>query len=142
VKHETHRYQNYMKALTIRQPWADLIVSGRRPFEIRNWRPDYTGWILVHAGKKFDEEAARRLNLFAAGLAFGAIIGKVHVDDCIEFTRESWEQLRPQHMEWTHYQPNMFGWRLSQAVKFERSIPWSGSLGLFDVPDAAIQIAT
>jgi ASCH domain. len=131
-----------MKALTIRQPWAELIVSGRRAFEVRNWKPDYSGWILVHAGKKFDEEAASRLNLSAAELTFGAIIGKVHIDDCIEFTQESWENLRPQHLEWADFQPGTFGWHLSHAIKFERPIPWSGSLGLFEVPDAAVGLAS
>ena len=26
------------RALTIRQPWAELIVRGRKPYEIRSWR--------------------------------------------------------------------------------------------------------
>jgi hypothetical protein len=128
-----------MKALTIRQPWAELIVSSRRRFEVRNWKPDYKGWLLVHAGKKLDEEAARRFNIAAGDLTFGAIIGKVRIDDCIEFTPQTWEELRSQHLEWSDYQPGVFGWRLSEAAKFEHAIPWSGSLGLFEVPDAAIQ---
>jgi hypothetical protein len=127
-----------MKALTIRQPWAELIVSGKRLFEIRNWRPDYEGWILVHAGKKLDEEAVRRLNVAVDQLTFGAIIGKVRVDDCIDFSPESWEALRFQHMEWSDYQAGNFGWRLSKATKFDPPIPWGGSLGLFDVPDHVI----
>src|SRR5689334_8116307 len=128
-----------MKALTIRQPWAELIVSGQRAFEVRSWKPDYTGWILVHAGKRLDEEAMRRLNIRAHDLALGAIIGKVRIDACIEFTEQSWENLRPQHMEWSAYRPGMFGWHLSEATKFQQPISWSGSLGLFEIPEAVIQ---
>jgi ASCH domain len=131
-----------MKALTIKQPWAELIVSGRRPFEVRNWKPDYQGWLLVHAGKKLDEQAARRFNIAPSVLTFGAIIGKVHIDECIEFTPQSCEELKSQHLEWSDYQPGVFGWRLSAAARFEHPIPWSGSLGLFEVPDIEIPDAS
>ena len=69
-----------MKTLTVRQPWAELIVSGRRPFEIRTWKTDHKGWMLIHAARKIDEEACRRLELSCAELVLGAIVGKVFVE--------------------------------------------------------------
>ena len=32
-----------MKALTIKQPWASLIVHGIKDIENRTWRTDYRG---------------------------------------------------------------------------------------------------
>lgn len=57
-----------MKALTIRQPHCELIVSGVRCepealgehdgggvcFETRSWPTGYRGPLLLHAGKRFD----------------------------------------------------------------------------------------
>jgi hypothetical protein len=43
-------------ALTIRQPWATLIISGGKNIENRTWRTHYRGPILIHAGL-YDDEA-------------------------------------------------------------------------------------
>jgi activating signal cointegrator 1 len=115
-----------------------LIVSGKRRFEIRSWRTDYKGCLLIHAAKKIDEEACRRLAIPCGEFALGAIVGKVRIEEIIEFTPGTWQALQPEHMEWSDFRPGTFGWRLSEAVKFESPIPWSGSLGLFDVPDNVI----
>lgn len=40
-----------MKALTISQPWADIIASGVKWVENRTWRTDYRGPLAIHAGK-------------------------------------------------------------------------------------------
>jgi len=46
-----------MKALSINQPWAWLIVNGHKTVENRDWDTKYRGEFLIHAGKKFDEDA-------------------------------------------------------------------------------------
>ena len=40
-----------MKALSIRQPWAWLIVNGHKDIENRQWRTHFRGKIYVHAAK-------------------------------------------------------------------------------------------
>ncbi len=40
-----------MKALTIQQPWASLIIIGVKRFEYRSWKTSYRGPLLIHAGK-------------------------------------------------------------------------------------------
>lgn len=56
-----------MKALTIWQPWATLIVAGAKPFEFRGWRaPRYIVGerIVIHAAaRKADFNECRRLLL-------------------------------------------------------------------------------
>ena len=44
-----------MKALSIRQPWAWLIVNGYKPVENRTWNTKVRGLILIHASKGFDK---------------------------------------------------------------------------------------
>jgi len=41
-----------MKALTIRQPWANLIATGQKRIELRTWSTDYRGELLIIAGKQ------------------------------------------------------------------------------------------
>lgn len=50
-----------MKALSILQPWAWLIVRGLKDIENRSWKPwnpglKFRGQFLVHAGKGFDKD--------------------------------------------------------------------------------------
>ena len=40
-----------MKAITICQPYAELILLGQKRVENRVWKPDYFGPLLIHAGK-------------------------------------------------------------------------------------------
>lgn len=40
-----------MKALSIRQPWAWLIVNGYKAVENRDWNTNFRGEFLIHASK-------------------------------------------------------------------------------------------
>ena len=52
-----------LKALSIRQPWATLVMQGAKTMEIRSWKPVnmvFPETLLIHAGKKPDLEAIKR----------------------------------------------------------------------------------
>lgn len=51
-----------MKVLSIRQPWASLIVWNFKDIENRNWKTNYRGPLLIHASSKFDERYDRLRN--------------------------------------------------------------------------------
>jgi len=40
-----------MKALSVRQPWANLIAAGKKTIETRKWATDYRGQILIVSSK-------------------------------------------------------------------------------------------
>src|SRR5437660_260684 len=84
-----------MRALTVAQPWASLIVLGVKRLETRPWRTEYRGPLLIHAARAFPA-AARTLcrgdpfrsllaaaGLDAAGLPLGAVVGGVELLDCV-----------------------------------------------------------
>jgi hypothetical protein len=51
-----------VKALSIRQPWAWLIVNGFKDIENRSWDTRYRGTVLIHASKgmtRAEYEAAK-----------------------------------------------------------------------------------
>jgi hypothetical protein len=43
-------------ALSIKQPWAELILLGRKT--VRSWSTDFRGLLALHTGKKPVPEAA------------------------------------------------------------------------------------
>lgn len=53
-----------MKVITIKQPWASLIILGLKKYEFRTWRTRYRGKILIHAGKSIDKSAMDRLGKY------------------------------------------------------------------------------
>ena len=46
-----------MKTLSIKEPWAYLIVNGFKNIENRTWKTKIKGTILIHAGKQIDRDA-------------------------------------------------------------------------------------
>ena len=48
-----------MKALSVRQPWAELIACGRKTVELRSRRTLYRGPLLICAGGAWHVEGAR-----------------------------------------------------------------------------------
>ncbi|GAA1887657.1 hypothetical protein GCM10009837_06760 [Streptomyces durmitorensis] len=46
-----------MKALTVKQPWADAIAHGAKRTENRTWTTRYRGPLLIHAAVSEDRHA-------------------------------------------------------------------------------------
>ncbi len=66
-----------MKALSLKQPYAELVVSGRKTIEIRKWNTKFRGEFLVHASKIPDLDAMKRFGFDE--LPSGCIVGKVEL---------------------------------------------------------------
>ena len=84
-----------MKVLTIKQPWATLIMQGDKRFEFRSWQTKYRGELLIHAGKGIDKEALNRLKKYLPKeLPSGQILGKVTLVDWVKYDENFKERLR------------------------------------------------
>ena len=89
-----------MKVLTIKQPWATLIIQGDKRFEFRSWKTKYRGELLIHAGKGIDKEAVKRLEKYLPKeLPIGKILGKVTLVDCIKMSPDFKEKLLKENSE-------------------------------------------
>ncbi len=40
------------RVISIRQPWAGLVLAGKKRIELRTWKQSLRGPVLLHAGKK------------------------------------------------------------------------------------------
>lgn len=124
-----------MKTITIKQPWASLIIEGYKRFEFRSWQTKYRGELLIHAGKCVDKEAMKRLRKYMpAEIPCGKIIGKVTLVDCIECNEKFKAMCQEENAE--VYQKSQFeekfAWELKEVVKFEKPIEAKGKLSLWE----------
>lgn len=137
-----------MKALTIRQPYATLIMLGVKQFETRRWRTEYRGPLVIHAaqlGGATSTDALmrleRRLGLMPTTLAekdypLGALLGVVTLDECLPISPRLIAALTPIEKALGWYQDGGFVWDLARAgrVRFAAPIPCGGRLGLWTLP--------
>lgn len=124
-----------MKVLTIKQPWATLIIQGDKRFEFRSWQTKYRGELLIHAGKGIDKEAVKRLEKYLPNeLPFGKILGKVRLVDCIKISPEFKEKLLKENSDIytkSSFQEN-YGWKLEDVEVFDEPIDAKGHLSLWE----------
>lgn len=74
-----------MMALSIRQPWAWLIVNGHKPVENRTWSTTRRGRLLIHAGLAMTATEYRQcLQFIAADKRLNAILDIIPPADQLE----------------------------------------------------------
>ena len=121
-----------MKALSILQPWAWLIVNGHKDIENRTWPTEYRGRFLVHTGKSYSAaEHAEYCDIIRedfgielppyAQLPRGAIVGEAELVDCVEHHPSRWKD------------PDSWGFVLRNAKALSVPIPYRGQLSFFKV---------
>lgn len=76
------------RVLSIRQPWAELILRHRKPIEIRSWTRKYRGLLLIHASGGWDAAAARELGVSKESVTQGAFVGVAWLHDVRRFTKQ------------------------------------------------------
>ena len=124
-----------MKCLSLKQPYAELIMSGKKTIENRHWKTNYRGPLLIHASANVDKEACRRLGLDEASLVKGAIVGKVNIVDVVQYdSMEKFLFLQSKHFGHDTYFQNdkTFGFILTAPQKIEKPVSMKGRLGMFE----------
>ena len=122
------------KCLSLKQPYAELLVSGKKTIEVRKWNTKFRGQFLVHASKKINEEACERLKIDQAKFVTGAIIGKANLYDVISYrNKNSFLKDKNKHFASSDYSNPKFGFLVNQAKRFDVPIPIRGKLGFFNV---------
>lgn len=128
-------------ALSIKQPWAALLLHGIKTIEIRRWPTARRGRILLHAARIPDdrEQGWSLLPAEAKETAQlqGGIIGAAELTDCLRYTTlEAFQADQAHHLNdpaW-FLPPRMFGFRFTavQPLPFRR---YPGNVRFFPVRD-------
>lgn len=126
-----------MKALSIRNPWAWLILHGGKDIENRTWATKHRGQFLIHASKGmtrreyvdvFKYAAERRASVPPFDqLQRGGIIGAVDLVDCVKESASPW-----------------YMGEVAFVLANPRPLPFiecGGALGFFNVPESVSLVA-
>ena len=73
-----------MKVITIKQPFASLIIEEYKEYEFRTWKTKYRGEIYIQAGLGVDKKAMEKYKDLNLTYPQGCIIGKAILKDCIK----------------------------------------------------------
>ena len=151
-----------MKALTLHQPYATLIMEGKKVFETRSWpapRNIVGTRIAIHAGKTLDSEALDEFYdehelawvMDSMHDSLGKVLGTVQVGVPLLVVRQMRNEWvgRPHGTdqralfgtapEQAHrddlmgdYHPGRYAWPLTDVVVFDEPIPARGHQGIWD----------
>jgi hypothetical protein len=125
-----------MKALSIRQPYAWLIVNGHKDIENRTWPTNFRGRVLIHAGvtypkRDYADDAVAHRRYYGSYPEredmIGGIVGVATIVDCVSDSESKWFN-------------GPYGFVLADAKPLP-FMPCKGALSFFDVPqDVAAQL--
>jgi ASC-1-like (ASCH) protein len=122
-----------MKCLSVSQPYADLIISGKKIIELRTWNTKFRGEFLIHSPIKIKVDVCKILGIDPFNLRTGAIIGKVEIYDVKSY--DSLEELKRDYNK-HHVTEEVFrhkyGFLLRKPQSLRVPIPYKGSLGFFE----------
>jgi hypothetical protein len=114
-----------MKALTVCQPYADMIAKGEKIIENRTWLTAYRGPLAIHAGKSktwldTDDMEER------PHMVFGAVIATVTLNTCLHVSR------LPPELADRLDAGGPFCWILGDVVVLEKPVWCRGAQGLWE----------
>ena len=139
-----------MRALSLKQPWAWLVINGYKRVENRSWTPprDAVGErIALHAGLRPDEnrtswDIARERGIEIPGvwgLPLGRIVGTVRIIGWLDTRKEP--DVHPgldaeavDHALASPWWSGPVGIVLAEPRPLQQPIDYSGSLGLWRIP--------
>lgn len=112
-----------MKVITINEPYASLILEGKKTIETRVWKTKYRGEIYLHCSKKPESPLS------------GKIFAKAILVDCKKMKKEDEEKaMCPVYLKAN-------SWFLKDIVELEDKIEVKGKLSLWEYPDAKIPLS-
>ncbi len=129
---------NFMKVITIKQPFATLISEGLKEYEFRTWKCKYRGDILIHAGKSIDKKAMEKFKDLDLEYPLGCIIAKAKMTDCVLVDKKLKEELsKKDSLVYSGViadkNQKEYGFKLEEVEKIE-PIYINGKLSLWEYP--------
>lgn len=146
-EHASQPGPGLVACLTIRQPWAHLIVTphfelpdGVRPKRIENrtWSTTHRGRLIICSSKARQMAPGVDPSLYEH-MIYGCALASCNL---IAIVEQSWTKM-PRGLEWVrgneYAEQNCFNWVLDDVKRFTVPVPIRGQLGLFYVPEAVFR---
>lgn len=113
-----------VKCLSVKQPYAWLIVNGFKDIENRTWNTKFRGKIYIHASKTVDLIGVEWINdnfpevELPKNYDLGCIVGYTTITDCVTSHKSKWFE-------------GTYGFVLKDSSTI-KPIPYKGQLGIFN----------
>lgn len=126
-----------MKAISIRQPWAQMIFDGKKTIDVRGIHTNYRGQLLIHAASITGPDEFKKANIdpkLRNQYTQKSLIGIVDLVDVFRLTQELWDELRQYHLlpgRLSEFDPK-FAW-VFKNPRLITPIPYIGQPALFEV---------
>ncbi len=121
-----------MKVLTIKEPYASLIVNNYKKYEFRTWKTNYRGPIYIHASKVPDKNISK-FKKYNLNYKNGYIIAKVNITDCILVDEKMDKYLKElDNVVYSNNYIDCYAWKIENVEILKTPIPIIGKLGLWN----------
>ena len=129
-----------MKVLSLKEPYATLIMNGIKKIETRSWKTNYRGELYIHASMtKLSKDILNMdelMNLVDVdNLNYGKIICSCELVDCIPMTDEFIEDVyKNNRTEFIcgEYAKGRYAWILENIKVLPKGIDVKGKLGIWN----------
>jgi len=123
-----------MKALTVCQPYAELIARLEKPIENRTWYTSYRGPLVIQAGvsKAWMDDAGVYGIDDDQVLPFGAVVAVSQLVACLDI-QKPWPD-RFSRLQRHEHANGRWCWILEDVRRLAVPIPCGGARGLWPVP--------
>lgn len=124
-----------MKCLSLKQPYAELLVSGKKIIELRNWNTSFRGRFLIHASKNVDKERSESLGIDYKMLTCGAITGTAVLYDVRQYkSKTELEKDKNKHYaDIKKFGFCRYGFMVKNAHRLRNLVQYPGRLKFFEV---------
>lgn len=120
-----------MRALTVRQPYAELIAAGDKTIEVRSRPTSHRGPLAIHSAKAL----ASGLECLCDELPVGCVVAVVDLVGCRELAPED----IPSTMAFDAFDVSgLYAWELANPRRV-CPVEWRGQLNLWSLPDSVIE---
>lgn len=127
-----------MKVLSIKEPYATLLMKKIKHIETRSWKTNYRGEIYIHvSGKTLEKQVKQNKeiqNLIRnISMNYGYIICKGYLVDCIYMDKEYIEKIKKDKKEYLlgDYKEGRYAW-IIKDIKEIKPIKAKGQLGIWN----------
>lgn len=126
------------RALSIQQPWVDLILTGRKTIEVRYWaRLQRRGGFIIHVSGTIDWKTTELLGYEdPMSLPSRCFVGYAEITDVIRLSNETRLARLGEHWIVHPFTGDPFGAVLKNVTAFDRPIPGGGKLRFFRIPES------
>lgn len=115
-----------MKALTICQPYAELIATGEKLVENRTWFTNHRGELAIHAGRSRKFLGTDDDPIDVTALTFGAIVAIAKLVDVVPIDK------LPAHLKGHPHARGPVCWILTDVERLHVPWPIKGAQGLWE----------